>query len=146
LGWGVLLCYRELAKSLSYRRLTLLAGGGGFYSAGAAINLAGWPVLSPGVFGAHELFHFFVLAGSACHVCFMLRVVVPATPPQGWHGAGERLATGTWLPLPLPTGPLSLRYRRQAGGALYGRPHLAAGAPADPAAGAMAVAATSAEP
>jgi hypothetical protein len=49
-----------------------------FYSVGAVLNLAKWPVLSPGVFAAHELFHFFVIAGSACHIFFMLDVVVPA--------------------------------------------------------------------
>jgi predicted membrane channel-forming protein YqfA (hemolysin III family) len=53
-----------------------------FYSIGAGLNLAQWPVLSPGVFAAHELFHFLVLAGSACHIFFMLDVVVPAPGPM----------------------------------------------------------------
>ena len=30
---------------------------------------------------SHELFHLFVIAGSACHVYFMLRVVIPAPWP-----------------------------------------------------------------
>jgi hypothetical protein len=33
------------------------------------------------VFAAHELFHFFVIAGSACHVFFMHEVVVPVSEP-----------------------------------------------------------------
>jgi hemolysin III len=143
LGWGVLFCYRELARTLSHRRMRTLVAGGAFYSAGALINLAGWPVLRTGVFGAHELFHFFVLAGSACHVAFMLREVVPASPPLGWFDADS----GTWLPrprslsLPLALRPLPvvLRYRQQVGGALYRRPHLAAGAPVDPAASPIVV-------
>jgi hemolysin III len=84
MGWGVLFCYRELARNLSHRTLLPLPLGGIFYSVGALINLSGWPVLRSGVFGAHELFHFFVIAGSACHVLFMIRVVVPARAPAGW--------------------------------------------------------------
>ncbi len=45
------------------------------------INLARWPVLWPGHFGSHELFHFFVIAGSASHIFFMLKIVVPASEP-----------------------------------------------------------------
>jgi len=56
MGWGVLFCYRELARSLSHRTLLPLPLGGAFYSVGALINLSGWPVLEPGVFGSHELF------------------------------------------------------------------------------------------
>src|SRR5262249_2984623 len=78
MGWGSLVCYRELARTYSHRTLRPLPLGGVFYSIGAVLNLAKWPVLSPGVFAAHELFHFFVIAGSACHIFFMLNVVIPA--------------------------------------------------------------------
>jgi hemolysin III len=81
MGWGSLVCYRELARGYSHRTLLPLPLGGVFYSVGAVLNLAKWPVLSPGVFAAHELFHFFVIAGSACHIVFMLNVVVPAPGP-----------------------------------------------------------------
>lgn len=78
MGWGALFCYFELARGHSHRKLLPLPLGGVFYSVGAVINLAHWPVLVPGILAAHELFHFFVIAGSACHVFFMLRVVLPA--------------------------------------------------------------------
>jgi hemolysin III len=81
MGWGSLVCYRELARTYSHAALRPLPLGGVFYSVGAVLNLAKWPVLSPGVFAAHELFHFFVIAGSACHIFFMLNVVVPAPGP-----------------------------------------------------------------
>jgi hemolysin III len=84
MGWGVLFCYHELARDHSHRTLLPLPLGGICYSAGAVINLAGWPIVVPGVFGAHELFHLFVIAGSACHVAFMLEVVLPAQPPADW--------------------------------------------------------------
>ena len=41
------------------------------------LNLAGWPVLSPGAFEAHELFHLFVLTGAGLHYGFILTVVAP---------------------------------------------------------------------
>jgi Haemolysin-III related len=37
------------------------------YSVGAVLNVLRWPVLWPGLFGSHELFHLFVLAGSLSH-------------------------------------------------------------------------------
>jgi hemolysin III len=81
MGWGALLCYCELARGYSHRALVPLPVGGVLYSVGALINLARWPVLLPGYFGSHELFHFFVIAGSACHIFFMLKVVAPASEP-----------------------------------------------------------------
>ena len=73
MGWGALFCYFELARTYSHRTLLPLPLGGMFYSVGAVLNLARWPVLFPGVFAAHELFHFLVIAGSACHIFFMHR-------------------------------------------------------------------------
>jgi len=81
MGWGALFCYFELAKTYSHRTLLPLPLGGMFYSVGAVLNLARWPVLFPGVFAAHELFHFLVIAGSACHIFFMHDVVIPAQQP-----------------------------------------------------------------
>jgi len=78
MGWGALFCYFELARTYSHRTLLPLPLGGMFYSVGAALNLARWPVLFPGVFAAHELFHFLVIAGSACHILFMIDVVIPS--------------------------------------------------------------------
>ncbi len=78
MGWGAIFCYFELARTYSHRTLLPLPLGGALYSIGAVLNLAHWPVLVPGVFAAHELFHFFVIGGSACHIFFMLKVVVPA--------------------------------------------------------------------
>jgi hemolysin III len=78
LGWGFVVCYVRIARVLSHRMLRPLIAGGLSYSTGAVLNLVGWPVLWPGVFAAHELFHVFVLAGSAAHYGFILRVIVPS--------------------------------------------------------------------
>ena len=63
MGWGALFCYNELARTHSHRKLLLLPLGGLFYSVGAVMNLMHWPALVPGVFAAHEIFHFFVISG-----------------------------------------------------------------------------------
>jgi hemolysin III len=81
MGWSSLFCYLKLTKTHSHRTLFPLLLGGMLYSLGAAINLSHWPILVPGTFGSHELFHLFVIAGSASHVYFMLSVVVPAHEP-----------------------------------------------------------------
>ena len=49
---------------LPHRVLRPLLTGGVLYSVGAVLNLLHWPVIWPGVFRAHELFHLFVMAGS----------------------------------------------------------------------------------
>ncbi len=81
MGWGALFCYNELAKIHSHRKLLLLPLGGFFYSVGAVLNLAHWPAPVPGVFASHEIFHFFVITGTTCHVIFMLGVVIPSPQP-----------------------------------------------------------------
>jgi hemolysin III len=77
MGWGALFCYFEIARALSYRALRPMLVGGVLYSVGAVFHLLRWPVLWPGVFQAHELFHVFVMGGSLAHFWFMLRVVAP---------------------------------------------------------------------
>jgi hemolysin III len=77
MGWGAIVCYVELARNLSHRTMLPIVLGGVSYSVGAVINLVHWPVLVPGTFGAHELFHLFVLAGSFAHYFFILKFVVP---------------------------------------------------------------------
>jgi len=81
MGWGMCVCYFELARNLSHKKLGLILLGGFLYSTGALLNLARWPVLAPGLFGAHELFHLFVMAGTLTHFLFMFRVVVPFEKP-----------------------------------------------------------------
>jgi hemolysin III len=52
--------------------------GGILYTMGAVIYATRRPDPLPKVFGFHEIFHFFVLAGSTSHFVFMLRYVLPA--------------------------------------------------------------------
>jgi hemolysin III len=122
MGWGVVFCYRELARELGHRTLLPLPLGGAFYSVGALINLAGRPVLLPGAIGAHELFHVFVMAGSACHIVFMLRSIVPATQPVGWLDSAPDPALSPSL-LVRQLSNWGFRLLVQPGGSLFQRPH-----------------------
>jgi hemolysin III len=82
MGWTALLCYCELGRRLSRRALRPVWIGGVIYSVGAIINAVSWPVFVPGVFGAHELFHVFVMVASICHFRFMVQVVAAYEPPE----------------------------------------------------------------
>jgi hemolysin III len=82
IGWTLAVGYFEMARVLQTGAMRSLFVGGLFYTVGAILNLAGWPVLLPHVFGTHELFHLFVMAGSLCHFWFMLRWVAPFDRPR----------------------------------------------------------------
>ncbi len=77
MGWVGLGMYSELARRLSHVALRPLWIGGLCYTVGAVLNGLHWPVIVPGVVGPHEVFHLFVMAGSAFHYVFMLVAVVP---------------------------------------------------------------------
>jgi hemolysin III len=113
LGWGAIFCYFELAKRHSHATLLPLPLGGMLYSVGAIFNLARWPVLVPGVMESHEVFHLFVVAGSACHVFFMGYVVAPSP-------ASARLTEPASTPRPMAK-PRRQRLAHAAGRFL---PHL----------------------
>ncbi|MBV9123707.1 MAG: hemolysin III family protein, partial [Planctomycetes bacterium] len=70
MGWGFLVGYFAAARVLTPQALRLAWIGGLIYTVGAAIHLSEWPALYPGVFAAHEVFHLFVMAGSAVHFWF----------------------------------------------------------------------------
>lgn len=74
MGWLVVLAIGPVAAALGSSNLTWLIIGGAFYSVGAVIYATKRPVLLPGVFGFHELWHLFVLAGWACHLVMMVRL------------------------------------------------------------------------
>jgi len=80
MGWGLVLCYFELSRKLSHQRMGLLVLGGLIYSSGAVMNWLCWPRLWPGVFCHHDLYHLFIMAGTAVHFVFMWRTLAPYRP------------------------------------------------------------------
>ena len=78
MGWMALLAIVPMLHALPWGALTWLLVGGLFYSGGALIYALKRPDPWPKVFGYHEIWHLFVLAGSISHFMLMLRYVLPA--------------------------------------------------------------------
>lgn len=75
MGWLILSALPSLVKAASLLTVSLLVGGGLLYSLGAVIYALKWPPLAIKGFGFHELFHLFVLGGSALHIGFIFRLL-----------------------------------------------------------------------
>ncbi|MDQ3460214.1 MAG: hemolysin III family protein [Deinococcota bacterium] len=78
MGWMSLIAIVPIIQTLAGGGLFWMLAGGFFYTAGAVIYGLKRPNLVPGVFGYHELWHFFVLAGSISHFFMMLFYILPA--------------------------------------------------------------------
>ena len=78
MGWLAVIAVRPLLHALSLPALIWLAAGCVIYTGGAVICVLDRPRLKPGHFGAHELWHALVLAGSACHFAVMLHLAQSA--------------------------------------------------------------------
>ncbi|MDX1933302.1 MAG: hemolysin III family protein [Capsulimonadales bacterium] len=76
MGWMVVLGANALFRALPPTGLAWLVAGGIAYSLGAVVFATDRPHLLPGRFSAHDLWHFFVLAGSMFHMAFVLRYVL----------------------------------------------------------------------
>ncbi len=74
MGWAIVLDAPALA-AMPAGCFGLILAGGLLYSAGAVLYIIKKPNLSP-TFGFHELFHLFILAGSACHILAVLVYVL----------------------------------------------------------------------
>jgi hemolysin III len=66
-----------LFRAVPTEGMAWVLAGGLTYSAGALIYGLKRPNPLPGVFGFHEVWHLFVVAGSACHFWAVLRYVGP---------------------------------------------------------------------
>jgi hemolysin III len=76
-GWIALLLVVPLSQRLPGPALLLMVLGGVFYTVGMVSLVAKRPRLRPGVFSYHEVFHIFVVAGSAAHYMMTFWYVAP---------------------------------------------------------------------
>lgn len=67
MGWLVILAIRPIISALPEQGFRWLFAGGVTYTIGGIIYALKWPLKNNRWFGFHELFHLFVLGGSACH-------------------------------------------------------------------------------
>ncbi len=77
MGWLALVALPALHSILPLAGLAWLIGGGLVYSIGVIFYATNRPRLWPGKFGAHDLWHVFVLAGSACHYILVYFFIAP---------------------------------------------------------------------
>ncbi len=77
LGWFALVPFYQLLLSIPTGGIALMIIGGLFYTVGAVIYATKWPDPLPKVFGFHEVFHLFVMAGSISHFFMMVYFILP---------------------------------------------------------------------
>lgn len=71
LSWIIVFAMFPLAKQVPAMGIVWLMIGGAAYTIGAVIYGTKWPKINSKVFGFHEIFHLFVLAGSFSHFWFV---------------------------------------------------------------------------
>jgi len=76
MGWLCMVAIYPLVKTLVPMALFWLGLGGLFYSVGAVIYALKKPDFFPGLFGFHEIWHCFVILGSACHFWLSFRYLM----------------------------------------------------------------------
>lgn len=77
MGWLVVIAVPALSRTIGPEGIERLGAGGVIYSVGALIYALERPNQMPGLLGAHELWHLFVIAGSACHFWVAVRDNAP---------------------------------------------------------------------
>jgi hemolysin III len=80
MGWLCVVAIYPLVKTLEPVCLFWLALGGFFYSGGAVVYSLKKPDPFPDVLGFHEIWHVFVMLGSACHFWLVFRYLTYITP------------------------------------------------------------------
>lgn len=73
-GWVVVAYMPAFHAAVDPVTFLAVIAGGVLFTVGALIYLARWPDPSPRVFGYHEVFHLFIIAGCACHFAAVARL------------------------------------------------------------------------
>jgi hemolysin III len=76
-GWSAAVAFPQLYHSLGGVGFALVLGGGLLYTFGAVVYALKRPNPWPRVFGFHEIFHLFTIAGAGCHLAAIAFYVVP---------------------------------------------------------------------
>lgn len=73
MGWTCVLAFTQLLNNLTHFEFIWLLAGGIIYTIGGVIYALKLPVFNSKHknFGSHEIFHLFVMGGSACHFVVM---------------------------------------------------------------------------
>lgn len=110
MGWGAVPGYALLCRRVPWSKTRMIAEGGMFYTLGALLHWQDSPDLIPGVFGAHDLFHLMVMAGSFRHYQFIEKAVLPAFDSES---LGANLAFALTAPITEPIESVTYRAIRK---------------------------------
>jgi hemolysin III len=77
MGWVAVIAAPALFQAVPVGGMAWVLGGGLTYSVGALVYGLKRPNPVPGVFGFHEVWHLFVIGGSACHFWAVLHYLAP---------------------------------------------------------------------
>lgn len=79
MGWICVLAFSQLLNNLSPAAFGWLLAGGIIYTIGGIIYALKLPIFNAKFknFGSHEIFHLFVMGGSACHFVVMYAYMLP---------------------------------------------------------------------
>ena len=79
MGWTCVLAFPQLLTNLAPAAFGWLLAGGIIYTIGGVIYALKLPLFNSRHqnFGSHEIFHLFVMAGSACHFIVMYGYLLP---------------------------------------------------------------------
>ncbi|MBE6068700.1 MAG: hemolysin III family protein [Clostridium lundense] len=76
IGWISVFLIPALSKTMSIGGIVLLFLGGVSYTLGAVIYATKWPRIKSNIFGFHEIFHLFVMAGSFFHYFMVFKYML----------------------------------------------------------------------
>lgn len=78
MGWTCVLAFTQLLNSMPREAFAWLLAGGIIYTAGGIIYALKLPIFNNKhkYFGTHEIFHLFVMGGSACHFIVMYAFIL----------------------------------------------------------------------
>lgn len=79
MGWMIIIAFYPLVTSVPPAGIFYLALGGIMYTIGGIIYGLKKPSIKCEWFGHHEVFHIFVVLGSACHFWFMFKYIMFVT-------------------------------------------------------------------
>lgn len=79
MGWTCVLAFTQILNGLSPAAFGWLLAGGIIYTVGGIIYALKLPIFNNKhkKFGSHEIFHLFVMGGSACHFIVMYAYLLP---------------------------------------------------------------------
>jgi len=67
MGWMLVFPMQQILELMTDQQITLLFAGGVAFTLGAIFYAIKKPLIIPGIFSFHELFHVMVLIGGVCH-------------------------------------------------------------------------------